>query len=189
MSEKNDPEFDDADDRALRDRLAASAPDPSAGHDDAVLAAARAFTEQPAAEAAQDASSQEPAISRVPRWPMAAAAVLALGVAVTLILPALQTAEPVVRGGAADLVPARGAELSEPPSRFELPASYHGLSCNLSLIDAAGEVRWQSASFDASVSLPATVASTLTDGHYQWRGLCKGRGEVSFGPYPFSISR
>lgn len=180
-------EFDGPEERALRERLAASVPRPSAQHDNAILAAARTFTDE--AHDDPQASDEASPKGRLPRWPVAAAAVLALGVAITLVLPALETAEPIVRSGEDGLNPERNAELGVPPAAFTLPASYAGLSCQITLVDASGATRWQSDAFEGSIALPTPIASTFGDGRYQWRGGCVGRGDVRFGPYGFRLTR
>ena len=181
MTDANDPNFDSPEDRTLRDRIKESAPEPSAEHDSAVLAAAKAF--------AEETEEEEQASRSVPRWPMAAAAVLALGVATALILPALESTDPIVRGDSVGVVPSPGAKLTEAPDQFSLAERFAGLSCQITLRNGDGSTLWQSDAFESSVAVPVEVQDELGDGRYQWIGRCVGRGDVRFGPYAFTLAR
>ncbi|MGH9382488.1 MAG: zf-HC2 domain-containing protein [Thermoanaerobaculia bacterium] len=133
------------------------------------------------------------------RWPaVAAAAVLAVGLGVTLVWLA-RTGGPgavddAVRGGSVDekaVDPADGAVLPSPPVALSWPADADATGYRVRLYDSAAEPLWESHPIASSeIELPPSVREDLIAGQaYFWvvevAGSSTGRRQ---GPYWFELS-
>jgi hypothetical protein len=126
------------------------------------------------------------------RWllPLAAALAVALGGAVLWT----QWVEPppdtdAVRGVEAAVTPAPGAELARFPDRFDWPDQRGATGYRVRLLDAGGEVVWESA-WRSESWCPAPEMPGAGDGERGYLWTVEVRGFVPrsrLGPYPFML--
>ena len=187
----SDDELTPEDERIAR-ALEEDAPTTSKAHDDAVLAAARvAFAVKDAAPA--DTTASEPAsVPRWRSWPIALAAAVALGVALTL-LPASDPeplVDPVLRGGQSS-EPVSGSVLRSPPERLRWGRQSLPEQRRVVLRGSDARVlfasEWQPLTNEWT--LPADARQRISAaGSYYWSVENKASGAEEFGPFRFDVA-
>lgn len=195
MSNDDKTEFpsESPEDAEIRRRLTAGLPEPSTAHDSSILKAAQEFTSEPPGERRSTVETlQIPTpiqADRTPRWAMAAAILATAGIGAMVLLSSPAQDE-ITRGEQDDVVPANGAELTDLPQGFTLPAATKNLGCTITLRSNTGTSVWTSHVFSTGqVALPASVQAKTAIGDYSWQANCQGVGRQTFGPYRFNVSR
>lgn len=125
------------------------------------------------------------------RWAGAAAAVLVLGLAGLLLMPARvpeQIPEQVLRGAAdAAVTPASGSALRAAPAQLSWSTVDQATAYRVEIFDAAAESLWRSERVAAtSLELPADLRARLGRGTYLWRVRAE-HSAVELGPFYFRI--
>ena len=118
---------------------------------------------------------------------MAMAATLLMAVGLWLMWPQNEPVDHGVRGAGAEVLPANGAVVDQPPTVLEWPAQLGAQGYRVKILDAQGHLLWQSPILDEPVARPLWPGSVA--------GLClwtvEVRGPVSraeLGPYRLTIS-
>ena len=173
-----------ADDKLLRDSITRHAPRPSAAHNEAVMAAARA-------NAARTRHSR--LVERNRTWSgIGIAAVIVLAVGIWQLAPDETVIDNSVRGDdpAAEILPADNASLSVAPQEFRWTEVAGARRYKMKMYDGSATLLWESDWTDATkLTLPATAANQVTPGSsYFWTVELEGNGSRrSLGPYWFQV--
>jgi hypothetical protein len=123
----------------------------------------------------------------LPRWALAAAAVLVVGLGTVLLLPR-EPAPLVVRGAAAAAVePASGSALRAAPTQLGWAAIGTATAYRVELYDERAESLWRSERVAATrVALPDDLRARLARGTFLWRVRAEG-SDIEIGPFYFRV--
>lgn len=123
----------------------------------------------------------------LPRWALAAAAVLVVGLGTVLLLPR-EPAPLVVRGSAAAAVePASGSALRAAPAHLSWAAIGTATAYRVELYDERAESLWRSERVAATrVALPDDLRARLARGTFLWRVRAEG-SDIEIGPFYFRV--
>ncbi len=125
------------------------------------------------------------------RRPVALAASVALAVGVALLLRETAERSPeAIRGTAAQVTPAPGAELPHPPERFSWPDHPGATGYRVELQDGRGDLLWESPwVVESSCPLPQEIADALPSGAYLWTVEMRGTVYRSrLGPFVLELA-
>ncbi|WP_313917735.1 hypothetical protein [Tahibacter sp.] len=125
--------------------------------------------------------------SGLPRWALAAAAVLVVGLGTVLLLPR-EPVPPVVRGSpAAAVEPASGSALHAAPAELSWAAIGSATAYRVELYDERAESLWRSERVAATrVALPEDLRARLARGTFLWRVRAEG-SDIEIGPFYFRV--
>jgi hypothetical protein len=206
MTDQRDPPQSDSEDQAIADALRRSSAPPSAEHDAAILAAARAMTEREAPAPTARASATAPtnpsantAPTAARRWrrPMALAASVLAVLAAFAVLQSPAPEDDALRASI-KVSPANGTAIERLPDALIWPEGPGGTRYRVLLLDAQGSVLWRS---DWQVSPSWTVpqppppvlaqaAATAATGEpvtVRWAVQQAGASTAELGPFAFSL--
>ncbi len=123
----------------------------------------------------------------LPRWALAVAAVLVVGLGTVLLLPR-EPAPLVVRGSpAAAVEPASGSALRAVPAQLSWAAIGTATAYRVELYDERAESLWRSERVAATrVALPEDLRARLARGTFLWRVRAEG-SDIEIGPFYFRV--
>lgn len=179
-------------DAAIRESLAKAGTQPSRAHDQAILEAARAFTDSGENEADRSDSGARKQNSGNSRgWPLAVAATAVLAIGIAFVTRSGPEQRPdVIRGEAYEMLPVADAVLTQPPSTFRWPEAGGGRSYRLVIRDSNGlllhQGMWQAMNqFAVNKQLERQLSEA---GDYLWVVEQRGQTDQALGPFRFRVS-
>ncbi len=180
---------DSLDDERLRKAIRATASEPSSTHDQQILRAAQAFTEEHEHAKPTGARPGLRTESNQPRWPLALAAAMVLGIALLWLLPTVTPKPDVTRGAAERVVPQPDADLTQAPNRFDWSAELADGEFQLVLMGADASPLWTSPwQANSELVVPPELATQLANpGTYLWLIYRRNPTHPPLGPFRFSV--